>query len=76
MKDLEAAKTILGMEIYRDRKARKLYLSQKNYLLKVLERFGMSSAKSEKVSLDSHFKISANISMAGRNFLIFLMMAR
>ena len=57
MKDLEAIKKILGMEIHRDRKARKLYLGQKSYLLKVLECFGMSSAKSEKVPLDSHFKI-------------------
>ena len=37
MKDLGAAKKILGMEIYRDQKAGKLYLTQKSYLLKVLE---------------------------------------
>ena len=61
MKDLEATTKILGMEMHRDRKAGKLYLSQKSYLLKVLERFGMSSVKSEKVSLASHFKISAEL---------------
>ena len=32
MKDLGAAKKILGMEIQRDRKAGKLFLSQKKYL--------------------------------------------
>jgi hypothetical protein len=32
MKDLGAAKKILGMEINRDRHARKLFLSQKNYI--------------------------------------------
>uniref|UniRef100_A0A2N9J6C2 CCHC-type domain-containing protein n=1 Tax=Fagus sylvatica TaxID=28930 RepID=A0A2N9J6C2_FAGSY len=32
MKDLGAAKKILGMEIRRDREARKLWLSQKNYI--------------------------------------------
>jgi len=32
MKDLGAAKKILGMEIQRDRKAGKLYLSQSRYL--------------------------------------------
>jgi hypothetical protein len=38
MKDLGAAKKILGMEICRDREARKLWLSQKNYIKKVLEK--------------------------------------
>ncbi|KAG8500580.1 hypothetical protein CXB51_002706 [Gossypium anomalum] len=36
MKDLGPAKNILGMEILRDRKASKLYLSQKGYIEKVL----------------------------------------
>ena len=43
MKDLGAAKKILGMEIRRDRKAGKLSLSQKGYLEKVLERFGIKA---------------------------------
>lgn len=59
MKDLGAAKKILGMEIYRNRQAGKLYLSQKSYILKVLERFGMSNAKHEKVPLAAHFKLSS-----------------
>jgi hypothetical protein len=41
MKDLGVAKKILGMEILRDRKASKLYLSQKGYIEKVLHRFNM-----------------------------------
>ena len=44
MKDLGAAKKILGMEIKRDRGVGKLFLTQKNYLKKVLERFGMNIA--------------------------------
>ena len=36
MKDLGATKEILGMEIHRDQKADKLYLSQMKYLEKVL----------------------------------------
>jgi len=32
MKDLGVAKKILGMEIHRDKKANKLYLSQRRYL--------------------------------------------
>ncbi|CAL1353780.1 unnamed protein product [Linum trigynum] len=45
MKDLGAAQKILGMEIYRDRSKKKLFLSQKSYIQKILSRFGMSSAK-------------------------------
>jgi hypothetical protein len=36
MKDLEAAKKILGMEIQRDRTSGKLYLTQKSFIEKVL----------------------------------------
>jgi len=36
MKDLGPANKILGMQIHRDRKNRKIWLSQKNYLMKIL----------------------------------------
>ena len=42
MKDLSEAKKILGMEIKRDRHSKKLYLSQKEYLKRVLKRFDMN----------------------------------
>lgn len=45
MKDLGTTKKILGMEIHRDRQARKLYLSQKNYIKKILDKFGMNNCK-------------------------------
>lgn len=45
MKDLEAARKILGMEILRDKNQKKLFLSQKGYNQKVLSRFGMLSSK-------------------------------
>lgn len=45
MKDLGAAKKILGMEIYRDRNQKTLFVSQKGYTQKILSRFGMSNAK-------------------------------
>ena len=41
MKDLGATKQILGMRIKRDRKNRKLTLSEGEYIEKVLERFIM-----------------------------------
>ena len=44
MKDLGAANQILGMRITRDRKNRKLTLSQSEYIQKVLERFRMQNA--------------------------------
>uniref|UniRef100_A0A3Q7G2M6 Reverse transcriptase Ty1/copia-type domain-containing protein n=1 Tax=Solanum lycopersicum TaxID=4081 RepID=A0A3Q7G2M6_SOLLC len=45
MKDLGAAWKILGMEIIRDRERRKLFLSQRSYIQKVLARFDMSSSR-------------------------------
>ena len=59
MKDLGGACKILGMEIQRDRKAVKLWLSQRRYLEKVLERFTMVDAKSVTTPLAPHFKLNA-----------------
>ena len=58
MKDLGAAKQILGMRITRDRKNRKLTLSQGEYIEKVLQRFRMQNAKPVSTPLASHFKLS------------------
>ena len=41
MKDLGEAKKILGMEINRDKERGKLWLSKKQYLKRILQRFGM-----------------------------------
>ncbi|KAK3010396.1 hypothetical protein RJ639_011710 [Escallonia herrerae] len=46
MKDLGSAKKIIGMEIHRDRKAGKLWVTQKNYVKKILERPDISHAVS------------------------------
>ena len=61
MKDLGAAKKILGIEIHRDRRVGKLWLSQKGYLKKVLERFSMLDAKPDSTSLSAHFKLSSQL---------------
>ena len=45
MKNLSAAKKILGMEICMDKDAKKLWLSQAGYVKKVLERFSMKNVK-------------------------------
>src|ERR1044072_5483685 len=58
MKDLEAVKKILGMEILRDRSEKKLWLSQKKYVEDVLKRFDMSRSKPVSTPLANHFKLS------------------
>jgi hypothetical protein len=59
MKDLGAAKKILGMKITRDRKAGLLFLSQHAYIEKVLQRFNMHDAQSISTPIAPHFKLSA-----------------
>jgi len=56
MKDLGETKKILGMKITRDRGSDRLWLSQKNYVLKVLERFNMAEVKPVTTPLAGHFK--------------------
>jgi hypothetical protein len=51
MKDLGAAKQILGMRIIRDRANGTLKLSQTEYVKKVLSRFSMDEAKSVSTPL-------------------------
>ena len=58
MKDLGPAKQISGMEITRDRKNRKLWLSQEKYVERILERFNMKKGKPVNTSLGGHFKLS------------------
>lgn len=63
MKDLGEAKKILGMEINRDRERGKLWLTQKQYLKKVLQRFGMhEDTKPVSTPLTPHLKLSSRLS--------------
>jgi hypothetical protein len=61
MKDLGTTRHILGMEIFRDRRNGKLWLSQQKYVKKILLRFGMNDVKPVSVPLASHFKISSSL---------------
>ena len=54
MKDPSSVQKILGMGIHRDRRADKLYLSQKKYFGKVLDMFNMSDCKSVSIPLAAH----------------------
>jgi hypothetical protein len=58
MKDLGPARNILGMQIIRDRKCGKLWLSQEKYIERVLLRFNMQNAKPVNTPLATHFKLS------------------
>jgi len=58
MKDLGAAKQILGMRISRDGKNRKFTLSQNEYIEKVLKRFNMQNEKLVSTPFYIHFKLS------------------
>jgi ATP-binding cassette subfamily B (MDR/TAP) protein 1 len=62
MKDLRPANKILGMQIHRDRSKRKIWLSQKNYLKKILRRFNMQDCKPISTPLPINFKLSSNMS--------------
>nr|KYP72642.1 Retrovirus-related Pol polyprotein from transposon TNT 1-94 [Cajanus cajan] len=58
MKDLGPAKRILGMDIIRNRNEGELFLSQENYLKKVVERFRMHQSKPVNTPLGSLSKLS------------------
>ena len=58
MKDLGAAKQILGMRIIRDKVNGTLKLSQSKCVKKVLSRFNMNEAKPMSTPFGSHFKPS------------------
>jgi Reverse transcriptase (RNA-dependent DNA polymerase) len=62
MKDLRTVKKILGMEITRDRSNRKLFLSQKEFVRKVIRRFGMEKANVVSTPLAVYFKLLAALS--------------
>ena len=60
MKDLGSAQKIIGMEIIRDRKNRNLFLTQRGYLEKVLDRFSMRDCKPVSTPLAQHFRLSTS----------------
>ena len=58
MKDLRPGKKILGLKITRDRSKKLLWLSQEQYIEKVLKRFNMHKAKLVSIPLAVQFKLS------------------
>ena len=62
MKDLGPANKILGMQIHRDKSKRKIWLSQKNYMKKILQHFNMQDCKQISTPLPINFKLSSSMS--------------
>ena len=61
MKDLGVATKILGMQIIRDRESKVLYLSQADYVKRVLTRFNMEDSKPVSTPLSAHFQLSKSL---------------
>ncbi|KAH9762600.1 Integrase catalytic domain-containing protein [Citrus sinensis] len=62
MKDLGPAKKILGMQLHRDRKTGTLFLSQEDYIRRVIDKFGMANSKLVQTPLAPHFRLSDQLS--------------
>lgn len=58
IKDLGPAKKILGMQLIRDRKYGSLFLTQEDYINKVLDKFEMRTARPVQTPLLAHFRLS------------------
>ena len=58
MKDLGPARHLLGMKISQHRDKRQLFLSQTDYIGRLLERFNMQSAKSASTELPINLQLS------------------
>ena len=57
MKDIGASNFILGMEIKRDRKKRKLWLNKKKHVETILQSFNMQECKLIKVPIPVGVKL-------------------
>jgi hypothetical protein len=61
LRDLGETKFILGVEVIRDRANRSISLSQRQYILDILERFGMSDCNSVGTPLPPGTKLSKSM---------------
>ena len=59
LRDLGATSFLLGIEITRDRQKKKLYLSQKQYIVNKLEEFGMADCKPVGTPINPNHNLSS-----------------
>ena len=64
MKDLETMNQILGMKVLRERKDRKVWLSQKRYVGKILWCFNMQNTKLVSILFSIQLKLSIEQSLS------------
>ncbi|KAH9649112.1 hypothetical protein KPL70_025867 [Citrus sinensis] len=57
MKDLGPKKKILRMQLHRNRNIGTLFLSQEEYIRRVLDKFGMANSKPVQTPLAPHFRL-------------------
>ena len=58
MKDMGEASYVIGIEVHRDRSRGKLYLSQRTYIKKMLERYGMENSKPSPAPMSKGDRLS------------------
>ncbi|GKA65360.1 retrovirus-related pol polyprotein from transposon TNT 1-94 [Tanacetum coccineum] len=66
MKDLGPANKIMWMQIHQDRISKKIWLSQKSYLKKILQRFNMQDCKSISTPFPTNLKLSSKMSPSSK----------
>jgi len=58
MKDLGEIQYCLGIQISRNRKSRTIFMNQKKYIMKVIERFGMAECKPIGTPMEPNKKLT------------------
>nr|GEU58573.1 Gag-Pol polyprotein [Tanacetum cinerariifolium] len=66
MKDLGLVNKILGMQIHRDRVSKEIWLSQKSYVKKILQRFNMQDCKLISTPFLTNVKLSSKMSPSSK----------
>ena len=70
MKDLGKVNQILGISVYRDSNIGKIEISQKRYVEKLLNKFGMTDAKTVNTPMDSSQKLTKDLSPTSKEEIL------
>lgn len=66
MKVLGSTQQILDMKIICDKKAKRLFLSQQNYVGRLIKHFKMRNANLVNILLANHFKLSKSLNPSSK----------
>jgi hypothetical protein len=70
--DLGPTTYLLGIKIDRDRSNRRIYLSQRQYILDMLERYGLSNSNPVSTPMDPGLKLSTSMAPQSEDDVIFM----